>query len=301
MSDVKDFLPEEGLEVALREVVKQVAKRNHVHRLDDVDGLPIEAFCADHEYPIGWLMVLSAIAPLIISNHNVWLRCDGREEPIEGDEGYPDLIGLGGILPPITVFWDATEQMTSNSKPEPFEVSASSQFSANYAAYRAFGKSARESSQDAWTTAMNTFDLTTGEAKNETGQWLQIKLPKPALLTKYAFHSRNVTINIGESTIRDFQLLGSNDGINWTELDARINTPRALLPYQRFEFMVYPDQAYQYFRLNITRITIGDAGRAHVGVADLFLYETSNLPPRVRLPNIPLVDGKFTYINAKKL
>lgn len=274
---------------------------NTVPNLTALQGMPFYIKATDFRvaprHPIGWLKILSSIEETIFAHEGEWLRCDGREVSLEE---YPDLVGLGGVMPPVTVFWDAIGQMTSNNTPPPIEVSSSSRFSAVYDAFRAFGRSERPQTHDAWLTAPNTFDLATGNPVNGTGEWLEIRLPEPILITGLAFRSRTTPITAGESSVRDFQLTGSNDRLNWTNVRGARNIPMAVVPYQLFEYIAFPEQAFKYWRFAITGITVGAQSRAHVGISELYLYETRDLPARVRLPNIPLQQGRFTYINARR-
>ena len=249
-------------------------------------------------YPIGYLKILASVEPAVMLHDIVWLRCDGRAINIED---FPNVVGLGGVRPPESVFQEATVQMTSNTQPDTHRVSSSSMFSPSYDAYRAFGREARPQTMDAWVTGMNTYNTTTGNANNGSGEYIEVELPEQTLITRYAFKSRNADLSIGESSVRDFQLIASNDRANWFIVDSRMNAPRAVVPRQSIEINISPERPYKYWRLIIPRITIGSRSRGHVGVSEFYLFKVADLPSRVILPNIELNDGMATYINTGQI
>lgn len=91
----------------------------------------------------------------------------------------------------------------------------------------------------------NTKFLIGGYASNF---WVQLQFPSPQKIGAYTITSGN---DAPDRDAKDWQLVGSNDGITWTELDNRVGE---VFPsrnqVRRFEFN--NTTAYKYYRLNIT-------------------------------------------------
>lgn len=249
-------------------------------------------------YPIGWLKVLSSIEPRIFAHHGEWLRCDGRAVSLEE---YPDLLNLGGVTDPHQALIDIVGPMISNTEPGPAIVSSSSDFSDSYLAHRAFGRSQRPTTEDAWLSGRNTFDTSNGLSISSQGEYLKVELPEPTSITRYGFRSRNTAVTAGESSVRDFRFEASNDDHNWVTIEQRSNVPAAILPYQLLGFNLFPTDPYKYWRFRITGINIGSQNRGHIGVSEFYIWRLDNIPAMVNLPDIPLNRGRFTYINAKRV
>ena len=80
-----------------------------------------------------------------------------------------------------------------------------------------------------------------------TSGWVQYESPKPILLKSYSISS---AINLIERTLKSWELLGSNDGINWEILDRQSNQD-FFMELNTFEYIVNCKKEYKYFRLNI--------------------------------------------------
>jgi hypothetical protein len=93
----------------------------------------------------------------------------------------------------------ASPTMTSNSAPTPYIVAASSEYSATYAAWKAFdGDSATAWSQSAGDSA---------------GQWLRLYSPTATICVTA------ITIkNLSGYGVHDFKVQGSNDASAWTDI-----------------------------------------------------------------------------------
>ena len=82
----------------------------------------------------------------------------------------------------------------------------------------------------------------------KTPAWMQLQYPTPQYAGAYTMTSAN------DSPGRDpknWELLGSNDGIHWTTLDVETNQ---LFPnrFQTYKYIFNNTVAYSYYRLNIT-------------------------------------------------
>ncbi|HCQ5566733.1 TPA: hypothetical protein OLX95_000099 [Clostridioides difficile] len=119
-----------------------------------------------------------------------------------------DKIHLGSIV----VYSDNTEikhterygvYLTANNKPEPFEATSSQ---STWGAYRAFTETLED-------------DLNLTGLKQNSSQWVQIKLDKDIRIWAIKMHFRTTISNQDTAQVPfKFKLLGSNDGSNFTEL-----------------------------------------------------------------------------------
>ncbi|ASU03718.1 putative carbohydrate binding protein [Erwinia phage vB_EamM_Joad] len=120
---------------------------------------------------------------------------------------------------------------------------ASSEYSADYTAYRAFSNlQAANGASDCWASGKGQVP----SAANP--QWIGISLPAGVKITAYSFVNRSAG---AVSTPSKYKLQGSNDKTTWDDIEAvRSNTNDAAA----FEFFhsARPTKAYQHYRLYIT-------------------------------------------------
>lgn len=137
-------------------------------------------------------------------------------------------------------------------------ITASTQYdTTNYNAWKAFNKT-NTTLTDCWITQNG---IPSG--------WLQIKLPLAKKVGAFAIANRN-TVGDENYSPKDFQLLGSNDGINFTNL--KNITGEKVWKSNDYKFYNC-DKAgnYKYYRLNITNNVIGTTYVA-IGKFELFEY-----------------------------
>lgn len=79
--------------------------------------------------------------------------------------------------------------------------------------------------------------------------WMQLSFSEPKFIDAYDMTSANDAV---ERDPRDWQLLGSNDGTNWTVLDTRIDEA---FPDRKFtrRFNIENPGSYRHYRLKVTR------------------------------------------------
>jgi hypothetical protein len=95
---------------------------------------------------------------------------------------------------------------------------------------------------------------TTVQSDGYTGEWLQIQFPTPIILYSYSMINR---INFDARTPRNFRIYGSNNGTDWTIVDARANITQWLWPTRLTFTLANPSMTpYSYFRL-VVNATIG--------------------------------------------
>lgn len=80
--------------------------------------------------------------------------------------------------------------------------------------------------------------------------WMQLQFPQPQYTGAYTMTSAN---DAPGRDPKDWQLLGSNDGSNWTVLDVQTNQSFANR-FQTNKYTFSNKVAYTYYRLNITAI-----------------------------------------------
>ena len=133
---------------------------------------------------------------------------------------------------------------------ENYKVTASSEMdSTNQPAYTVFDR-------------ITTDNKTTGSWHAEAGvpQWIEIELPYKVQINTFTIKNRYVESAFESYTVKDFELLGSEDGENWTSLGIYENQQGAL---KETTFNVKNSDGYRYYRLNCTSsyntyITIGE-------------------------------------------
>ncbi|WP_090739493.1 discoidin domain-containing protein [Paenibacillus sp. Mc5Re-14] len=149
--------------------------------------------------------------------------------------------------------------MTSNTTPSGV-ASASSQFSADFPAWKAFNRTTTDIN-DCWVTANNVL----------TG-WLQFKFNQPKIIEKYAVTSRNATYR---GDIKAWTFEGSNDGINWKVLDER-KYESTWNPYEKREYnLKVKFNSFLYYRINVTETTMV-GGATYLTIGELTFYERSS-------------------------
>ncbi len=137
----------------------------------------------------------------------------------------------------------------------------------------ATGGAASASSANSGQPATNAFDQnpsTLWGINGSTG-WLQYQFPSGTSykITQYQVTSAYSTGNLGNQAPSAWQLLGSNDGTNWTVLDTRSGQVPAVIPDLRIYSVATPG-TYSYYRLSIT----ANNGAGFTNIAELSLMTT---------------------------
>jgi hypothetical protein len=145
------------------------------------------------------------------------------------EQGY----GVGSAIPytnqvSTTAF---PPTMSSNTNPSGYLASASSTLS-GFSAWQAFDNntgtfwhSLEPDASNAYngTTGIYTGVITTGVINNNImtaikGEWLQIQLPVAIILSQFTITPRDDGIFFDKRSPQDFMVVGSNDGLGWTQL-----------------------------------------------------------------------------------
>ena len=122
--------------------------------------------------------------------------------------------------------------------------------------------------------------------------WLQFKLSEPEAVIKYALTSANDSAGRDP---RNWNFAGSNDGVNWTQLDTRTNE----IFNERFQTNVYEfenETEYLFYRLNIT----ANSGQPYTQLAEFQLSNGIVLPPPLASDmKSAISNGPTSLYNAK--
>lgn len=126
--------------------------------------------------------------------------------------------------------------MTSNTTPSPFEASASSYWSSDFAPWKAFDG----------TTEGNNRWASNGNASNS---WLKVKLDKARRVVSYAISAYGTNLqNALNQMVRSWTIEGSNDDVIWVEID-RVEDQTGWDLRERREYKIANPNIFQYYRL----------------------------------------------------
>ena len=163
------------------------------------------------------------------------------------------------------------DNMTTNTSPAPYRVSAMSEYSASYAALKAFNSTQGDSS---WASGNTAF---TGDTANSGECWIQIYLGGKKAATRVRWRTRtNGYGTLAQEQPKDFQILGSNDDAAWNDtitsdkwvLLGDFAGADAMAANTWSEPFVFTGVGYyRYYRMKITRRTgnVTDSGYVCIG------------------------------------
>ena len=242
-----------------KEINRQVVI-NPVEYINNAQGI--------EDIPVGSIIDCSSV-----SNPPHYLICDGKEYNISD---YPDLAQhfidefgqsnyYGGdgnttfAVPFIGANYKSIIPVMLDYSQDGYVASASSEYSSAYPAWKVFTKTNNDQS-DSWATA-----------NGETTGWVQIKIPYPIPVNKFSITARNE--NTGKTNLINFQLLGSNDGINFDTIISIEDEPIWGVNETRYYDIPNSSKAYVYYRLNVTKTS--DTTYVDIGGFDLYqIYST---------------------------
>jgi hypothetical protein len=184
--------------------------------------------------------------------HNNHVEVTGELVDLEGDTiDYRVLISKVNDI--TTETNDFISTASGYTTPEG-TISASSEYNANYPAWKAFNDSNTDT-YDAWITSSGT-----------VSGWLQIQLDTPQKMTKYSVTSRGVgTI----AAPKDWTFEGSDDGVNWDVLDT-ISDETGWSAGERREYTIDNPSEYTYYRINIS----GNDGSSYTAIDELEIFKS---------------------------
>ena len=130
--------------------------------------------------------------------------------------------------------------MTSNTTPVPFVVSASSFVNSTYPAWKAFS-GVYNNDADSWVSS-----------SNDTNKWIKIDFGSIKKVNKTILRQRKV--NSTTTAPKDFILYGSNDDITYNKIHEVNNLKWEIGENKTFSFN---SVSYRFYRLNILSTTDG--------------------------------------------
>ena len=151
--------------------------------------------------------------------------------------------------------------MSSDSQ-DGYIASASSSYSAGYAPWKAFNRTA-SGEGDCWCAS----SASTSDSNYYVNGWLQIQLPEAKCANYVTMVCRSGSMENSLKSPRDWTLKGSNDGETWTTLlTVTDQIPTSVA--QSFSYPLENTNSYLYYRVDVTRISI--AGQK-ISIAELNL------------------------------
>jgi hypothetical protein len=166
---------------------------------------------------------------------------------------------------------------STNSSPLPigtYTASASSSYTAtDENPYRAFNK---DINYPPWTTSTGSYAATTGNYAGGfsttingsafLGEWLQLQLPSPIVLTAYQLVN---TFEPDRRTPKTYKIAGSNNGSTWIEIDSLTVAPTGInIPPANSNSLA----AYNYFRMVVNQVTNTQGTTIFCSVTEWYLY-----------------------------
>jgi Concanavalin A-like lectin/glucanases superfamily len=164
-----------------------------------------------------------------------------------------------------------------------YVASASTEYGAGFEAWRAFDKVWVTTTNSSWagitgyfTTApyacAGTITTTDVNGTSYLGDWNQIQLPNPVLLSSYTIYPINQSGNQTQSPSK-FVILGSRDGVNWTLVSSQSGISWTYGVAQTFSASA--TQSFNYYRL--VSIQLSGVNAAQVAnIAEIIYYGTAD-------------------------
>jgi hypothetical protein len=214
--------------------------------------------------------------------------------------------------PPLTMTAN-TSYLNGTYGAGTYVASESSFVNSGYLGYRAFDKNTT-GIDNYWHSLNVTYNATTGayigtQRTYDTlcniyaGEWLQIYLSHPIILSSYTIWPRLDNSLNTFRTPNTFWILGSSDGIRWVLLNSQSGIAWSTTPQT---FNVTATQPYNYYRI-VTNI-VGNSGvttnRESVQIAEWKLFGTQSTYPKYRT-TIPSANTTYnagtysTYANTQ--
>ncbi|MCL6360300.1 discoidin domain-containing protein [Pectobacterium polaris] len=149
-------------------------------------------------------------------------------------------------------------EMTANNMPTGYTVDASSEYSAQYAAWTAFNGT------------LNRYWASSTVPTAANPHWLRITMVAPVLIDTYRITNENM--HSTPLSPKSWMFQGSNDGTTWHTLHTVSNDTRDAMGEVR-EYTFANNTLYSSFRILIT----GQNGGAHVQIGELEIFRSDRL------------------------
>ncbi|AHN24035.1 discoidin domain-containing protein [Lysinibacillus varians] len=180
--------------------------------------------------------------------------------------------------------------MTSYTTPSPYEITSSGDYSTSYACWKAFdGKNVGYG--DSWLT-------TNGSPLG----WLQVNFGTSKRYNKISFTTRNYS-DSNTTAPKEFKILGSPDGLLWTEL-ALIQNQTSWKQDETRIFEFNNTRAFQFYRIQITAANsstysaIGEVVFGYKGISIFSLSKkTASDFSKYGVMELKNLDGAINVVN----
>jgi len=182
-------------------------------------------------------------------------------------------------------------------------ASSSGNYSAFEADFKAFNFITADTG-DNWTTTTTYYDgagnytrspatTTTVSGTTHSGEWLQLQLPIPIVLTNYVLYTRNNDLARGP---KNFIIAGSNDSSTWFMIDTENNVNMWSALGKSFTVNININSSYSYYRIII--LTNNGSGVLSITEWELYGYPSVNRYPPAPLKTYSNLLNNYTYGNG---
>lgn len=181
----------------------------------------------------GWLNFNGVLEPA--SKKAISLVADGSRFSYTLDMNFTT---IAGVFDPTTI----VPLMTSNAGVSGYVPFASSEYSADYPAWKAYSNVEANGTSDCWASGVGKIPT------DQNPEWIGIELPSATKITGYSYVNRSG----GQvASPAKWKLQGSLDKTTWDDIED-FHTSTDATPRAEFLFQVRPTKAYKYYRMYIT-------------------------------------------------
>ena len=253
-------------------------------------------------------------------NHNISgiSGISGMDTSVFHPFGTADTLGLQ--YPPQRLTADIQTISTARYGNGVYDVSASSTFNSTSIAHKLFNYNVlgNGDGNDSWYSGVLTYQtngLYTNTNSNKSlngvsGEFVRLSLPQDVLIQSYrlvSMRNGDISNNLAPSS---WTLMGSNDNINWTNLDSRVDQPypsqilpttTSIGPWGTPVFSTNNNNYYRHYAIVISKAVPQNASNntQYVRLSELELYGTPALsslyrfPPRGLTADTDIVGGQL--------
>lgn len=169
---------------------------------------------------------------------------------------------------------DLIPTMTSNTAPSGIAASSSNYDNYEYAPWKAFDGNNASGIASRWISSGNM------------PQWISYSFPQQVVVGSYSILPE--TGNCKDRSPKNFQIQGSNDGVNWKILDYRCNITLDAWDKAPLTFNINEPGSYKNYRLYVTAVN----GSTVVSIQQLKLFKNSN--PDL----VPIMTGNTSSVGS---
>jgi len=144
------------------------------------------------------------------------------------------------------------------------------------------------------TTTVKASNVSSATSVSVAGEWLQIQLPQPIIMTSYSLTPRE-TAQIGQSPYQ-WLIIGSNDGSTWILLDSQYGNI-SWVQYIAQTFTISGNAIpYVYYRIIVQSIWGNNTSSGYACIMEMVLY--GNQTAILQWPPAPLTTNTTTTLSS---